>query len=65
MLSRWLILVPLVTAAFLITGCGGDDSRTRTSARAPDKPPVSNLPWNRPQSWEGGGALGAMGMGGR
>lgn len=62
--SPLLVALILIVGAGLV-GCASDDSRTKTAARAPEKPPVSNLPWNRPQSWEGGGALGGMGLGGR
>lgn len=27
---------------------------------SPDENQVSTIPWNRPQSWEGGGALGGF-----
>lgn len=55
---RFLFLLSLI--AVLITGCAS--SEKQADGTAPDARPVSTIPWNRPQSWEGGGALGgAMG----
>jgi hypothetical protein len=48
-MRSWLFFLLLVAAGMLASGCatpGGDD--------------VSTIPWNRPQSWEGGGALGSI-----
>lgn len=41
-------------AAILLTGCASSDQANST-----DQAPVSTIPWNKPQSWESGGALGA------
>jgi len=46
-------------AAF-IAGCTTDDSNSSSAARA-----EGSLPWNRPASWEGAGALGSAMQGTR
>jgi len=48
----FFILFGLFGACFL-TGCA-------TEAGANDPNRVSSIPWNRPESWEGGGPLGGM-----
>ena len=48
-MRSWLFFLLLVAAATLASSCAtsrGDD--------------VSTIPWNRPQPWEGGGALGSI-----
>jgi len=47
-MRRWLCLGSLIVAGWA-TGCA------TTSEDA-----GSSIPWNRPQSWEGTGALGGM-----
>ena len=54
-----LIVILSVTALTLI-GCASSKETTGTET---DR--VSNIPWNKPQSWEGGGALGGALGGGR
>ena len=47
---RYLVLLPLLAAAAILTsGCA-----------TPKEGDVSSIPWNRPQSWEGQGALGGF-----
>jgi hypothetical protein len=45
-----LLMAAMVTGLALVGGCAttNDDN-------------VSSIPWDRPQSWEGTGALGAFG----
>ena len=45
-----LVLMFLVLAASFVTGCA-----------TPQSDNISSIPWNRPQQWEGQGALGGMG----
>jgi hypothetical protein len=45
-MMRWLFLL-MVTG---LVGC--------STARSPDD--ISTIPWNRPQGWEGTGALGGF-----
>ena len=45
-----LLMAVMLAGLALVSGCAttNDDN-------------VSSIPWNRPQSWEGSGALGAFG----
>ena len=47
-----LLMAVMVAGVALVSGCAttNDDN-------------VSSIPWNRPQSWEGTGALGAFAPG--
>jgi len=45
-----LLMVVTVTGLALAGGCA-----------TPNDDNVSSIPWDRPQSWEGSGALGAFG----
>jgi hypothetical protein len=47
----WWLLLGLLAGA--LAGC-----------QTPKEGEVSSIPWNRPQSWEGTGALGGMQPGG-
>jgi hypothetical protein len=49
--SRWIFLGVL---ALVFAGCATVDQSESDS--------VSTIPWNRPASWEGQGALGGMMM---
>lgn len=52
----------LLILPFLLAGCQTPPEPTAT----PDRAAVSSIPWNRPASWEGTGALGGfMPQGGR
>ncbi|MCX6957860.1 MAG: hypothetical protein NT164_04920 [Verrucomicrobiae bacterium] len=44
-----------VVAAFAMSGCETEGAEHTASQSA--------IPWNKPASWEGAGALGAIGMG--
>jgi hypothetical protein len=49
-MKRWLYALLAAGSVMLSTGCA-------TTSKDED---VSTMPWNRPQSWEGQGALGGM-----
>ena len=51
-MMRWLFLVLFAVLTGLVTGCAS------TNTSNDDK--ISTIPWNRPQSWEGAGALGGF-----
>jgi uncharacterized protein YceK len=55
----WLTLV----AAIFLSGCGAGSS-PKSSVTTYDNQRVSTIPWNKPQKWEGSGALGTLGAGG-
>jgi hypothetical protein len=48
-MRSWLFFLLLVASVTLASGCA--------TSRDDD---VSTIPWNRPQPWEGGGALGSI-----
>ena len=49
MATRWVMLLIIVVGSALATGCATTNEND-----------VSTIPWNRPQSWEGQGALGGF-----
>jgi len=51
-MRRWLLLLGLVAGTGLGLGCASPNTSTDEK--------VSTIPWNRPQSWEGAGALGGF-----
>lgn len=51
MTPRWLFLLLAMAALGAAGGCA-----------TPNEHDVSAIPWNRPQPWEGTGALGGMPM---
>jgi hypothetical protein len=57
----------VVFAALCIFLAGCQTTETNSdSLAAPDRAAVSSIPWNKPASWEGTGALGGfMPQGGR
>jgi hypothetical protein len=57
-----LCLVSAIVILPLLPGCQTPSEPTPS----PDRAAVSSIPWNRPASWEGTGALGGfMPQGGR
>jgi hypothetical protein len=49
---KWLFLVVALTS---VIGCAAQDEESRTAQEH-----GGTLPWNRPQSWEGPGAMGSQ-----
>ncbi len=49
----------LLAAAFLIL-CAGGCASSDTPQPQDQNPNASAIPWNRPQSWEGGGMMGGF-----
>ena len=47
----------LLVAAFILSGCAGRETPADGSA-------VSEIPWNKPESWEGKGPFGGLMPGG-
>ena len=55
---RSLFALAVLSALAFLAGCASTPPDTDTSGQAP-----SSMPWNKPESWEGSGALGgAMGQ---
>jgi hypothetical protein len=50
MMRYWLGAILVAGGVILSTGCATTNNDEN----------VSSIPWNRPQSWEGQGALGGM-----
>lgn len=61
---RYLLSILLLSVATLVlAGC---QAESKDALAAPDRAAVSSIPWNKPASWEGTGALGGfMPQGGR
>lgn len=49
-----ILLIPAV--ALILSGCSSPEESTMT----PQSAAVSSIPWNKPASWEGAGALGGF-----
>lgn len=65
MKTRLLTLLLLVTtAACSLSSCTSDEPK-RKKVVGPDGSQYSNLPWNRPRSWEGNARYGGMVPGSR
>lgn len=56
--TKLLKISLLILLAAVITGCATDDSASAAHSEG-------SLPWNRPASWEGAGALGSAMQGTR
>ena len=54
-----LLLFPLLAA--LLASCASSGSGTNPDGTPKDEQSVNTLPWNKPASWEGGGAIPGMG----
>ncbi|WP_395737200.1 hypothetical protein [Prosthecobacter sp.] len=65
MKTRLLSLFLLsITAACCLSSCTSDEPK-RKKVVGPDSSQYSNLPWNRPRSWEGNARYGGMVPGSR
>jgi len=56
--TRLLKISLVLVVAGILSGCATDDSQSAAHAEG-------SLPWNRPASWEGAGALGSAMQGTR
>lgn len=67
-MKTFLALSLLALPVLLLTGCAGTDDADAPSsfqtgaATANNEQPVSDIPWNRPEPWEGQGQLGGLGQ---
>jgi len=59
------LLILAVTAVGCMSSCTSSDEPKRKTAVGPDSSGYSNLPWNRPRSWEGNARYGAFMPGSR
>ena len=60
MKTRICLLAALLLPPLLLTGCAGNESPADNTAMLPDSQRVSNVPWNRPEGWEGRSQLGSL-----
>jgi hypothetical protein len=44
----------------MLTGCSGIGDTPPSPTDNPDRAAASMIPWNKPASWEGSGALGGF-----
>ncbi len=59
MKTHSLRLLSLALAAVCLSSCTSDEPQ-RKKVVGPDGSAYSNLPWNRPKSWEGNARYGSM-----
>jgi len=52
---KFVLLSILALVGFGLGACAPQDEQSRTTQEA-----GGTIPWNRPASWEGGGALGSQ-----
>ncbi len=57
---KWILLLPVLS---MLASCASDEPK-RKKVVGPDSSGYSNLPWNRPRSWEGQARSPLGGMGG-
>jgi len=53
-----LVLMGVLTTGVMVSGCANETEDV--ALKKAGNPQVSNIPWNRPQGWEQGGAAGAF-----
>jgi hypothetical protein len=56
-MRRWLAAFLMAGALVGLSGCA---STTKSGTGANEEEDLSTLPWNRPQRWEGAGAMGGF-----
>jgi len=54
--QRLCFPIGFVLVVFLLSGCQSAPDETQSAASSG----VSSIPWNKPASWEGSGALGGF-----
>jgi hypothetical protein len=59
-IKRLLSSLLAAAALFSLSGCATDSDSSAESQHA-----GSNIPWNRPEKWEGPGVMGSMMSGSR
>lgn len=55
-MRAWLMLL----GAALLTACASPDHRAQEEAYRREQEAGGTLPWNRPERWEGAGAIGSQ-----
>jgi len=59
-MSRLRLILFILPMALFQTGCANNDTSPTTGNVDASGQPVSSVPWNKPESWETSGQLGAM-----
>ena len=55
-----LLLTLAALAALALPACESTGGKKKKPKPVPPSSDVSGLPWNRPQSWEGGAGFGGL-----
>jgi hypothetical protein len=55
-MEKILPITLLISGVLMVTGCQSET----TIPPSPERSAVSSIPWNKPASWEGSGALGGF-----
>ncbi len=61
MIRKFLSPLLAILSAGLLASCASSGSGTNPDGTPKDEHSVNTLPWNKPASWEGGGAIPGMG----
>ena len=59
-MKRLVLLLVLLPAALVQVACSNTDTSPSAGNVDANGQPVSSVPWNKPESWETSGQLGAM-----
>lgn len=57
--GEWKRGLAMAVCAMGLSACANETPTDNTAMLPPDQR-VSNVPWNKPESWEGRGALGSL-----
>ena len=61
MMGKFLPPLLAIFSGVLLASCASSGSGTNPDGTPKDEQSVNTLPWNKPASWEGGGAIPGMG----
>ncbi|NJK90944.1 MAG: hypothetical protein HC904_03370 [Blastochloris sp.] len=56
MMKRLVLSLPILALLVVFSSCASKPEDTTKT----DREKISTVPWNKPQSWEGKGALGGL-----
>ena len=61
MIRKFFPYLLAALTAVVLASCASSGSGTNPDGTPKDEHSVNTLPWNKPASWEGGGAIPGMG----